>query len=150
MPRTILLRPRAILLLPRVILLLPWAILLQPRTIPLLPRAVSVARAVLAVGLLVRPERVARLVGRGARCPAPWLIRLLGGRMLAQSGVELAGDSRRLVRLGAGVDALHSASMLAAAVRWPSYRRVALASAGIAAASAATSFAGTARAGRAG
>ena len=135
--------------LPLRVILLPRAVLLLPRAIPMLPRAVSVARAALAVGLLVRPERVARLASRGARCPAPWLIRLLGGRMLAQSGVELAGDSRRLVRLGAGVDALHSASMLAAAVRWPSYRRVALASAGIAAVSAATAFAGTAPAGRA-
>ncbi|HEU5271628.1 MAG TPA: hypothetical protein VFU36_17005 [Jatrophihabitans sp.] len=122
----------------------------MPRSIPTLPRAVSVARAALAVGLLVRPGRVATLVSVGARCPAPWLIRLLGGRMLAQSGVELAGDSRRLVRLGAGVDALHSASMLAAALRWPRYRRVALASAGIAAASAVAAFAGTARAGGAG
>jgi hypothetical protein len=115
-----------------------------PGGIATLPRAVSAARAVLAVGLLIRPGRVARLVSFGARCPAPWLIRLLGGRMLAQSGVELAGNSRRLVRLGAAVDALHAASMLAAAVRWPSYRRVALASAGIAAASAAATVAGTA------
>jgi len=116
-------------------------------SIPTLPRLVSAARAVLAIGLLVRPDRVASLVSFGARCPAPWLIRLLGGRMLAQSGVELAGNSRRLVRLGALVDALHSASMLAAAARWPRYRRVALASAGIAATSAAASFAGTAAAG---
>jgi len=105
-------------------------------------RAVSAGRLALAIGLLVRPERCASLVSFGGRCPAGWLIRLLGGRLLVQAGCELVTGSRRALRLGAAVDLLHAASMLAAAVRWPGYRRIALASAGLAGASAAVGLAG--------
>jgi hypothetical protein len=108
-----------------------------------LPRLVGIGRLALAIGLLVRPERCASLVSLGGRCPAGWLIRLLGGRMLVQAGYELASGSRRALRLGAAVDALHAASMLAAAVRWPGYRRVALASAGLAGGSAAVGLVGS-------
>ena len=106
-------------------------------------RAVSAGRLALAIGLLVRPRRCASLVSFGGRCPAGWLIRLLGARMLLQAGLELFRGSRRTLRLGAAVDALHAASMLAAAVRWPGYRRVALASAAVAGASAAVGLAGS-------
>jgi hypothetical protein len=106
-------------------------------------RAVSTGRLALAIGLLVRPELCASLVSFGGRCPAGWLIRLLGGRLLVQAGYELATGSRRALRLGAAVDLLHAASMLAAAVRWPGYRRIALASAGLAGASAAVGLAGS-------
>jgi hypothetical protein len=99
-------------------------------------RAISVGRAVLAGVLLVRPGRVASLASFGGRRPATWLIRVLGARMLAQSALELAEPSRRVIRLGAVVDATHAVSMLAAAARWPRYRRAALTSAGLAGASA--------------
>lgn len=97
-------------------------------------RTVSAVRALLAVALLVRPDRVAALVG--GRRPAAWLVRLLGGRMLAQSGLELARTTRPVLRAGATVDALHALSMLALALGRPGYRRGALASATVAAASA--------------
>jgi hypothetical protein len=99
-------------------------------------RVISVARALLALGLLVRPDRIATLASFGGRLPAAWLIRLLGGRLLAQSGLELARASGPVVRFGAAVDALHAASMVAIALRRPRYRQVALASAAVAAASA--------------
>jgi hypothetical protein len=100
-------------------------------------RLIRAGRALLAVGLLLQPERLAAVVGRGGRRPARWLIRLLGARMLAQSGVELAHTTRPVLRAGSAIDALHAASMLALAARRPDYRRSALASAAVAAGSAA-------------
>jgi hypothetical protein len=100
-------------------------------------RLVSASRALLALGLLLQPERLAMLVGHGGRLPARWLVRLLGARMLAQSGLELARPTRPVLRAGTAVDALHAASMLALAARRPDYRRSALASAVVAAGSAA-------------
>ncbi len=100
------------------------------------PRAASAGRGLLGIALLMLPNRCAALASFGGRRPAAWLVRLLGARMLAQSGLELASGSRRAIRLGAATDALHAASMLAVAVRRPGYRPVALASAGLAAASA--------------
>src|SRR5206468_6181106 len=94
-------------------------------------------RGLLAVGLLLEPERLVAVVGRGGRQPARWLVRLLGARMLAQSGLELARTTRPVLRAGSAIDALHAASMLALAARRPDYRRSALASAAVAAGSAA-------------
>jgi hypothetical protein len=104
-------------------------------------RVFGAGRALLALGLLIRPDRAAAVVG--GRRPATWLVRLLGARMLAQSGLELARTTKPVLRTGAAVDALHALSMLALAVRWPRYRRGALASATVAAASAAAGLAAT-------
>lgn len=66
--------------------------------------------------------------GPGARPPA-WLVRLLGGRILAQGAAELLVPKRQLVLVGSAVDLTHGASMVAAAVRLPAYRRAATVSA---------------------
>jgi hypothetical protein len=108
------------------------------------PRAISAGRVALGIGLLIRPHRLATLASFGGRCPANWLVRLLGGRMLAQSALELATGDRRVLRLSAAIDVLHAVSMLAVAARRTRYRRVALASAGLAGASAAALLAGRA------
>jgi len=108
-------------------------------------RAISIARALLALALLARPDRIAKAATFGGRLPAAWLIRLLGGRLLAQSGLELARTNRSVVRFGAAVDAVHAASMLAVAVGRPRYRKVALVSAALALASAAGGLAATKR-----
>lgn len=109
-------------------------------------QAVSGCRALLGVGLLAWPARLATVASFGGRPPAGWLVRLLGARMLAQSAVELARTTPTVVRLGAAVDALHAASMLAVAGRRPGYRHAALTSAAIAATSAAAGLATIARA----
>lgn len=88
-----------------------------------------------------RPRRAADLAA-GAGRPAPtWLVRLLGARTALQGAVvgRVHGpdDRRRALRAGAAVDALHGASMVAAAVALPRYRRSAAVSAAMALSSAA-------------
>jgi hypothetical protein len=88
--------------------------------------------------LVTRPARALAMVGQPA--PPPGLVtitRVLGARTALQNLVVLASPSPGVVRAGAAVDALHALSMLAAAVRWPAYRRAALASGALAAAAAA-------------
>ncbi len=104
-------------------------------------QVVSGCRALLGIGLLAWPARLASVASFGDRPPASWLVRLLGARMLAQSAVELAHTNRTVVRLGAAADALHALSMLAVAGRRSGYRHAALVSAAIAAASAAAGLA---------
>lgn len=99
-------------------------------------RWLSAGRAVFALGLLARPRRVASAASLGSPLPPSWVIRLLGARMLVQSGLELADTDRPVTELGVAVDAVHAASMLAIASRSRHYRRVTLASAATAAASA--------------
>jgi len=86
--------------------------------------------------LLARPREVVRAVCGDAPMPPTGLVQVLGARQLVQEIVVLAVPSRG-VRLAAAVtDALHAASMGAAAVLWPGYRRPALTSGAIAAGSA--------------
>ncbi|HTZ44795.1 MAG TPA: hypothetical protein VMB79_13110, partial [Jatrophihabitans sp.] len=92
-------------------------------------RVLSVVRGGFAVGLLARPDELTRLLTREATLPPRWVIRLLGARMLAQSGLELASDRRPVVELGVTVDAVHAVSMLAFAARSATYRRATLTSA---------------------
>ncbi|MDQ6849449.1 MAG: hypothetical protein M3070_05640 [Actinomycetota bacterium] len=95
------------------------------------------ADTVLGLALLARPETLARAAGgRTARVPAPWIPRLLGGRLLAQGVIASWRPSRTVALGGAAVDAAHSLSMVAAAVAFPQYRRIALASAALAGLSA--------------
>lgn len=84
--------------------------------------------------LATRPAATARAVG--GPVPPPALVRVLGGRQVLQSLLLLAAPSRPLIRAAVAVDAVHAASMVAAALAWPRYRRPALTSAGVATASA--------------
>ncbi|MDQ1662530.1 MAG: hypothetical protein QOJ68_2510 [Blastococcus sp.] len=88
--------------------------------------------------LVIRPGRALAVVGQPA--PPPGLVtvtRVLGARTAVQNLVVLVAPSRPVVRAGAAVDTLHALSMLGAALRWPAYRRAALASGAMAAVSAA-------------
>ncbi len=86
--------------------------------------------------LLVAPHAVAAEVGRPGRIPASWLVRLLGARQVGQGVLLLAKPTGALSVLAAGVDAVHAASMLAAAHIYPPFRRAAWCSGAVAAASA--------------
>jgi hypothetical protein len=100
-------------------------------------RALAALRCVEAAALLTRPGTIGRAIAGRDPVPAAWVLRLLGARMLAQGAVELAWPVRAVVRTGSVVDATHAASMIGAAAALPTYRRAAVASAVIAAVSAA-------------
>jgi len=103
------------------------------RTAGAVGRAGLVARAAWGAGCLAAPAAVGRVLGlapgdRRARL----LLRLLGARDLGQAALAATAPPPALLRLGAGVDALHAASMVALAAVSPHYRRPALTSAAIA------------------
>jgi hypothetical protein len=97
--------------------------------------------------LLVRPEATARAVSGEPVPPTP-VVRILGARRLGQQALLLVRPSRTIALAATATDVLHALSMLAAAAIWPEYRRPALTSAGVAAASAALAAATAAEAGR--
>ncbi|MEU2349127.1 hypothetical protein [Modestobacter sp. NPDC049651] len=100
-------------------------------------RAASAVAAVWGAVLLVAPERVTRAVAGGGPEPRAWVVRLLGGRLVAQHGLVLLRPSRAVVLLGVGVDTVHAASMVALAAALPRYRRAAEVSGGTSLVSAA-------------
>jgi hypothetical protein len=86
--------------------------------------------------LLLRPRAVAdRLCPEFPRSRL-WIARVLGARLLVQNTALLAAPDGRLVTAASGIDLLHAASMVPL-LRSPRYRRAALISGGVAAASAA-------------
>ncbi|MGY1718699.1 hypothetical protein ACI8AG_06610 [Blastococcus sp. SYSU DS0552] len=98
-------------------------------------RLVSGAGLVAGAGLLAEPGAVlARLVPRYPE-PLLWVTRVLGARLIAQHALVLVRPDSARLRLAAGVDALHAASMLPV-LALPRYRRAALVSSGVAAVSA--------------
>jgi hypothetical protein len=104
-------------------------------------RTVLVARAAWGAGCLAAPAAVGRGLGlapgdRRARL----LLRVLGARDLGQAVLAATAPPPVLLRLGAGVDALHAASMYALAAVSRDYRRPALTSAAIATAWTAASL----------
>ena len=99
-------------------------------------RALAAAQGAGGLLLLIWPDRAVATLAPDSQRPPRWLVRLLGTRRVLQEVVTIAVPSRRVLLLGAATDALHAASMLVAAVRWPRLRRAALVSAGIAAGSA--------------
>lgn len=103
-------------------------------------RAISWLLLGWGTALLVAPEQAAEMVLGGAAAPPTPVLRVLGARSAVQQAVLLLHPSRGLGRLGAGVDVLHALSMVGAAVVWPSYRRAALTSGGVALGSAVVSF----------
>jgi hypothetical protein len=94
--------------------------------------------AVWGLAQLAFPERLVHAVAPGRPQPPRWLVRLLGGRMAAQYAVLAVAPTRPAGALSATVDGLHAASMLVVAMSRPSYRRVGLVSAGVAAAGSMT------------
>jgi hypothetical protein len=96
-------------------------------------RAGVVARAAWGVGCIAAPATVGRALGlapgdRRARL----LLRLLGARDLGQAVLAGSAPPPALLRIGAGIDALHAASMVGLAVVSKDYRRPALTAAAIA------------------
>jgi hypothetical protein len=95
-----------------------------------------VVRGVANAVLVARPGDVLRAVSTPAPRPARRVVRLLGARVVLQQVAVLAVPTRPLVLLGAAVDTLHAASMVATALASPRYRRAAALSAATASASA--------------
>lgn len=110
--------------------------------------ALGGSRAVLGIFALIAPESVVRACAGPnlSAMPPPWVVRLLGGRLLLQGALEVGRPSRTVLLVGAGVDVAHALSMLALA--GTRYRRPALVSAGIAAGSAGLASAAAAAAQR--
>ncbi len=92
-----------------------------------------------ATGLLLvaRPEAFRFLAGAPLDQRTRRVARVLGGRDLLQAVIT---SDRRLVRMGAAVDALHAATMVGLAAVDARHRRPALASASVAATLAVTSL----------
>ena len=93
-------------------------------------RLVSGAGLVAGAGLLARPAAVTSAVAPGYPAARLWIARLLGARLVAQHALVLARPDGARLRLGAGVDVLHAASMLPV-LALPRYRRAALVSGGL-------------------
>lgn len=77
------------------------------------PAALEVGRAAYGLVALVAPHRVAALeLGRAPARGTTTVARVLGARHLVQGLAVLATGGPDAHRLGAGVDALHAASMV--------------------------------------
>lgn len=99
-------------------------------------RAVAAAQAGAGALLLTAPE--GRLVTGRSGGPIPtWVVRLLGGRLVTQAGIEVLRPTPATALGGATVDVTHGLSMLAVAAMSRRHRQAALRSAAFAAASAA-------------
>jgi hypothetical protein len=97
-------------------------------------RSAVIARSVLGTVLVAVPDRVLAAVGGPARnAPrAAGIARALGARLVVQAGVDaVLGPRTRHVDLA--LELSHAASMLPAALIWPTHRRPALVSAACAA-----------------
>lgn len=97
--------------------------------------ATSMARQ-LAVGLcltggvlLIRPNTISHLVAPREPPPAPWVVRLLGGRLFAQGVLVCARPEKAVLLTGAALDMAHAMSMILAMAVLPAHRRAAAASA---------------------
>lgn len=99
-------------------------------------RAVAAAQAGAGALLLIAPQ--GRLVTGRSGGPIPtWVVRLLGGRLLTQAGIEALHPTSATALGGAAVDVTHGLSMLAVATMSRRHRQAALRSAAFAAGSAA-------------
>jgi hypothetical protein len=96
-------------------------------------RVALAARAGWGLGCLVAPAAVGRALGLPAGDRRAHLfLRLLGARDLGQAVLAASAPPPVLLRLGAGVDALHALSMYALAAVSADYRRPALTAAAVA------------------
>ncbi|MGY1836098.1 hypothetical protein ACI79P_13400 [Blastococcus sp. SYSU DS0510] len=98
----------------------------------------TLATAGLAAGLalVLRPQGVVAAIDPRFPRERRWVARVLGARLVVQHGAVLVSPGPRTLRFAAAVDGLHAASMLPA-LALPRYRRAALVSGGVAAATAA-------------
>ena len=96
-------------------------------------RSVGLVRVGWGVALLVRPEMILAPLGAGNDVAFRRASRVLGGRDLAQ-GVLVAGGDQHRKTVRRWVDVAHAVSMLTLAAFDRPRRRVALLSAGVAAA----------------
>ena len=104
---------------------------------PTLPaRLWAVGCLAAAAILLLRPRPAARWAAGPDRRPPTWLVRLLGIRELLQGTMIAVRPSRPVLLAGCLADVLHAASMAVVAMLAPRFRRPALASGLLAAASA--------------
>jgi len=97
-----------------------------------LARTTGAAGVAAGLSLLARPgQAVARLA---PEYPSDrlWVVRLLGARLIAQHAAVLAAPRPPVLRLAAGIDVLHAATMLPL-VRSPRYGRAARISGAVAA-----------------
>ena len=90
-------------------------------------------RLAYGLALVLAPRTVAGAVGERPDRAVLAVMRLLGVRHLVQASLLARSREPRRVRLGAGVDGAHGASMLALAAALPRHRTLALASALVAA-----------------
>lgn len=103
-------------------------------------RIVGATQFVVGATMAATPVQIAQVAaGRGGVAP-PLVVRILGLRMAVQGALTVARPSRAVLDVGAGTDALHLASMIGLAAVTPKYRRTALISATVAAASLAGSL----------
>jgi hypothetical protein len=92
--------------------------------------ALIVVRAIAGATLLVFPRRVLGVLpGHRSDPPIRTAARVIGARDLGEAAMLGHRPTRRRVRIGAGIDAIHSASMVALAIASPKYRAPALSSA---------------------
>jgi hypothetical protein len=98
--------------------------------------AVPVLHMLVGGALLLAPGRLLRAVGDPAGRRARLAARVLGARHLGQA-VLLGASGGRVARLGAAVDGLHGASMVALGLAARRHRMAAMASGAAAAALAA-------------
>ena len=96
------------------------------------PRLIGLFHLCSGAVLVARPGAVTRVL-RDSTPPRRWVIQLLGTRSLLQGAVTSAVPDAPIVAVGAMVDGLHAASMIAAAAAWPAHRRAAVLSAVVAA-----------------
>jgi hypothetical protein len=90
-------------------------------------------RGLWGLALLTAPGPLASAVGGVACDPlGRAIIRVLGAREAVQARITSLHPQRRVLLVGAGVDATHSASMILLATREPGLRRLAAASAAVA------------------
>jgi hypothetical protein len=94
------------------------------------------AHAAQAAILLAQPLGVLRRAAGTHDVPPPWIMRVLGVRLLVQAIAEMTSPRPTMLRINAFVDLTHAASMFVAAKAWPRYRRAAMVSAAGAASSA--------------
>jgi len=94
------------------------------------------ATAVVGATAMLRAHHMAGAVSGGGTVPDAAVVRFLGGRQLLQGTAVLIRPEPPLMIGALAVEVLHATSMVTAAVIWPGYRRAALTSAAVAAASA--------------